>query len=293
MSQSESIGAFNVGGADNRAQPAVRDAIARAAQSTGVDFNYLLAQAKLESDLNPAARAKSSSAAGLYQFTQGTWLSTVDRHGAEHGLQWADAAIRGGRVTDPGMHAQIMALRHDPDASALMAAELAKDNRQALIGTLGREPDATELYLAHFLGSDGAGRFLAALQTDPGQSAAALLPKAAAANRPIFYDGATPRSVGDVMELMRGKMSAAMEGGSATGAAFGGSWAMAQNGTGTFPGGPIAQEFHSGANGASGGAPVSMAETLRNTFALHDGGARASAPDFVRAAYGKLQAFGL
>ena len=288
MSQPQSISVASTSRADVRGAPQVRDAIARAARSTGVDFNYLLAQAKLESGLDPSARAGTSSAAGLYQFTRGTWLSMLDRHGAAHGLDWADEAISGGRVSDPGMHAQIMALRYDPDASALMAAELAKDNGQALTGLLGREPDATELYLAHFLGSDGAGRFLTALQTDPGQSAVALLPKAAASNRAIFFDDGAPRTVGAVMELMRGKVSAAMEGGVPTG----GTWA-ARDTLPAFRGGPIAQEFHNAAPAVSDSAPVSMAETLRNAFALHDGAVQGNAPEFVRAAYGKLQAFGL
>jgi hypothetical protein len=94
-----------------------------------------------------------------------------------------------------------------------MAAELARDNAGELRGTLGREPDAAELYMAHFLGSGGARTFLSALQTDPTQSAAALLPQAAGANRGIFYDNGRARSVGEVMDLMRGKVSSAMEGG--------------------------------------------------------------------------------
>jgi hypothetical protein len=195
----------------------VRAAIARAATATGVDFDYLLAQAKIESALDPGARAGTSSAAGLYQFTSATWLETIDRHGARHGMHWADDAItrKAGRaeIGDPAMRAQVMSLRFDADASALMAAELARDNAGELRATLGREPGAAELYLAHFLGSGGARSFLAALQADPGQSAAALLPQAAGANRAIFYDDGRPRSVGELMELMRGKVAAAMEGG--------------------------------------------------------------------------------
>ncbi len=195
----------------------VRAAIARAAAATGVDFNYLLAQAKIESALDPSARAGSSSAAGLYQFTSGTWLETLDRHAASHGMQWIDEAISrsGGRaqVNDPSTREYLMSLRYDADASSLMAAELARDNAGELRGTLGREPDATELYMAHFLGSGGARTFLSALQTDPGQSAAAILPQAAGANRGIFYDDGRARSVSEVMELMRGKVASAMEGG--------------------------------------------------------------------------------
>ena len=101
--------------------PQVRSAIARASQATGVDFAYLLGEARLESSLDPNAKAATSSAAGLYQFTGGTWLQTLDRHGAEHGLGWAGDAISAGWVTDPAQRASIMALRYDPGASALMA----------------------------------------------------------------------------------------------------------------------------------------------------------------------------
>ncbi|MFX4493738.1 hypothetical protein ABTA45_19790, partial [Acinetobacter baumannii] len=81
-----------------------------------------------------------------------------------------------------------MALRHDPQASALMAAELAGDNQMALSAALGRTPDNAELYLAHVLGAQGATQFLSALAVDPGRSAAGVVPAAAASNRAIFFD---------------------------------------------------------------------------------------------------------
>lgn len=281
------------------ARPDVRASIARAAQKTGVDFDYLLAQAKLESSLDPSARASTSSAAGLYQFTNGTWLRTLDRHAAAHGLDWAGAAIEGGRIADPSMRANIMALRYDADASALMAAELANDNKAELTVALGRQPDAAELYLAHFLGSAGAGEFLTALASNPAQSAAAILPKAAAANHRIFYDrDGSPRSVAGVMELMRGKVANAMEGNPPL-------WAIDTSGAPQFAagmqaepvtGGPIARQFHAArqevaAQGATG--RQSMADTLRSTFAVAGADGKASTPANVRAAYGQLQRFGL
>lgn len=297
LSEPEPTGVRQYGIATS-ARPDVRAAIARASQRTGVDFQYLLAQAKLESSLDPSARAGTSSAAGLYQFTSGTWLQTLDKHGASHGLDWAGDAIDGGRVA-PGMRAQVMALRYDADASALMAAELANDNRMELTGILGREPDPAELYLAHFLGIGGAGEFLSALNSNPGQSAAGILPKAAAANRTIFYDpSGAPRSVGGVMELLRGKVSAAMEGGSAAAWAEYGSapsFAAPQAQTQQFAGGPIARQFHAArqeiAGAAAGGRP-SMADTLRNTFG-GTGDGQGSAPAHVRAAYGQLKRFDL
>jgi len=279
----------------------VHSAIQRASAATGVDFDYLLAQARLESGLNPDARARTSSAAGLYQFVDGTWLETVDRHGASHGLGWADAAItrRGGRavVGDPAMRAQIMALRRDPDASALMAAELARDNDAALQTVLGREPDSTELYLAHFLGAAGAGEFLFALQANPGQSAAALFPRPASANRSIFFEDGRARSVGEVMELMRGKVANAMAHGGAEAGPFGGTVTPTTLG-GAFQ--QAASRFDPSAPMATGGeqpAPAaahrpSMAETLRSTFGA-GAAAQGSAGGRIDEAYAKFRSFGL
>lgn len=269
----------------------VQAAIARAAAATGVDFGYLMAQARLESSLDPGARAATSSAAGLYQFTQGTWLQTLDRHAGSHGLDWVGQAIEGGRVNDPSMRAQIMAMRYDPDASAMMAAELASDNRAELTSVLGREPDASELYLAHFLGIAGASQFLGALNSDPSQSAAAILPRAAAANRSIFYEGGVPRSVGRVMEVIRGRVAGAMGSGSAA------PWTGGAGGTALPPGatadqphlGPIAREFHAGLGSAAQTAPRSMADTLQGAF----GSGAGAAPQHVREAYAKLARFGL
>ena len=195
-------------------QEQARLAIATASRASGVDFDYLLAQAKIESGLNPAAKAATSSAAGLYQFTTSTWLGMLDRHGGTYGVEWASDAIsrsgRGHHVDDPLMRRDILALRHDPAIASVMAAEFAKENGEALRPVLGREPDHAELYLAHFLGSGGAGKFLTALQSNPAQSAALLFPAPAAANRTIFYtkDGSA-RSVAGVMDLMRNKVEAA------------------------------------------------------------------------------------
>ena len=71
------------------AQSGVGMAIQQAAARTGVDFSYLLGQARIESGFDPNARARTSSATGLFQFIDQTWLGTVKRHGAEHGLAWA------------------------------------------------------------------------------------------------------------------------------------------------------------------------------------------------------------
>jgi len=191
----------------------VRDAIAQAASRTGVDFGYLLAQAKSESGLDPAAQASTSSAAGLYQFIDQSWLGVVKQHGAEHGLGWAAERISrsGGRWhVDGEARAAVFALRKDPTAAALMAGASAADNADGLQAALGRRPSGTDLYFAHFLGVAGARKFLRAADATPDASAAALFPREAAANTGIFYaKGGAPRSLAQVYQLMGRKLDKA------------------------------------------------------------------------------------
>lgn len=180
-----------------------------ASTRTGVDFDYLLAAAKVESGLDPDAAAPTSSARGLYQFTSGTWLDTVRKHGAEHGLGWAADALNAG--ADPATRAAILDLRKDPAASAAMAAALASDNGKSLEHRLGRTAGATDLYLAHFLGAGGAARFLKARDADPTAAAsAAVLPAAAHANPGVFTaKGGRERSLAEVYDRFNARLGGA------------------------------------------------------------------------------------
>ncbi|QTH21916.1 hypothetical protein HRJ34_27115 [Rhizorhabdus wittichii] len=189
----------------------VRGAIGRAAQRVGVDFTYLLNQARSESGLDPNAQARSSSAGGLFQFIDQSWLGAVKMYGAKHGLGWAADAISrrgdGGWKVDGAVRDQVMALKNDPEASSLMAAEFASDNADGLKASLGRQPRSADLYFAHFLGLEGATRFLKAADARPDASAAALFPREARANRSIFYDGGgNARSLSQVYALMAKKI---------------------------------------------------------------------------------------
>jgi hypothetical protein len=180
---------------DNRMAGHIRDA----SDVTGVPFEYLLAQANQESRLNPDARSHKSSAMGLYQFTAGTWLDMVKKHGAEHGLdKYADAITKGtdGRwtVTDKALKKEILDLRRDPKTSALMAGEYAKENEAWLERKLGREVSAQDLYLAHFLGAGGALKVIKGMQDTPKAEAADHLPEAAGANPGMFQEPDSGRS---------------------------------------------------------------------------------------------------
>lgn len=188
----------------------IQSAIAAASRKTGIDFDYLLGQAKVESGLRTNARAATSSASGLYQFIEQSWLGVVKKHGAEHGLGWAAESIQGsgGRYTVTGGARQaVLALRNDPAAASLMAAEHAADNKAELEETLGRPATGTDLYMAHFLGLGGAKSFLSAMAANPGRQAASLFPAAAAANRNVFYaPGGGPRSLSEVYQRFAGKL---------------------------------------------------------------------------------------
>jgi Transglycosylase SLT domain len=181
----------------------IAGAISRAARSTGTSFDYLLTTAQMESGLNPKAQAPTSTAQGLYQFIDQTWLATLKREGPALGLgKYADAIQQDAdghySVPDPSARAAILKLRSDPSASALMAGAFARANATDLASAIGRQPTESELYMAHFLGSAGAVKLIQAAKASPQAKAADLFPQAAAANRAIFYgrDGQARRALG-------------------------------------------------------------------------------------------------
>ena len=181
----------------------VEAAIQRASQATGVDFSFLMRTASRESGYNPAAKAQTSSAAGLFQFTEQTWLATLKAHGAKYGYaRYADLITRGadGRYRVGGDEARkaVMNLRFDPHAASLMVGEMTSDNAAYLAGRIGRAPTAGELYAAHFLGPQGSARLIQATRASPGASAATLFPDAAGANHTIFYREGRPLTVAEV-----------------------------------------------------------------------------------------------
>lgn len=186
------------------AQPQIAAALQQASTKTGADFDYLLNTAMRESSLDCNAKSSTSSACGLFQFTQQTWLGTMKQDGADLGLgQYADAITQDSKgryvVSDPAARQAILALRNDPATSALMAGAYTNNSREALEGKLGRSVNGGELYIAHFLGAGGASKLISSAEDAPNARADVLFPDAAAANRSIFYgrDG-QPRTVAEV-----------------------------------------------------------------------------------------------
>src|SRR3954466_10785376 len=186
----------------------IAGAIKQGASGTGTSFEYLLATAKMESNFNPTARASTSSARGLFQFIDQTWLGTVKEAGSQVGYgSYADAITKSPSgtysVSDPAARRAILKLRDDPAASAAMAGVLGRSNSFKLTGRIGRRPTDSELYMAHFMGVGGASKLIANAEDNPRASGARLFPNAAAANRPIFYDSSgRARSVSEVYSVL-------------------------------------------------------------------------------------------
>ena len=203
------------------ARPDISAALQQASQKTGADFDYLLQTAMRESNLDCSAKSGTSSATGLFQFTEQSWLSTLKTYGAELGLGDEAAKIAQGAdgkycVANPADRSEILSLRKDPRVSALMAGAYTQESSNILQSRLGREPTGGELYIAHFLGAGGAAKLISTAEDDPSTQADRLFPAAAAANKSIFYEASgRPRTASEVYQQLISKHANAGTGGGA------------------------------------------------------------------------------
>ncbi len=129
------------------ARTKIANTIKSAASATGASFEYLVSAAKMESNLDPTAQASTSSARGLYQFIEQTWLGTVKEAGAAFGFgKYADAISKSPTgtysVNDPAAaRNEILKLRDDPAANAAMAGVLTQSNSFKLTDAIGRQAE--------------------------------------------------------------------------------------------------------------------------------------------------------
>lgn len=142
----------------------------------------------------------TSTAVGIGQFTNGTWLDLVKDPTVSAGM---------GIDTKGKTDEQLLALRSDPDLSIKAMAAYAKKNQSIMERTLGRPVSDAELHMAHFMGAGGAITFLNGYKNSPDQSAAKLMPAAAAANHPVFYDGDKEKTVEQVYNDITNQFSLA------------------------------------------------------------------------------------
>ena len=152
------------------------DTVVRAAQATNTDPTVLRALADQDPALLPNRRVTTSSAQGVFQFGEGTWLEVLRRYGPKHGYRAEAKAIRivRGRpvVANSPERARLLSLRRDPYLSGLMAGELITTHRQILAGKVARDPAFAELYMGYALSLNGANRFVDLLRGRPGPSEA-------------------------------------------------------------------------------------------------------------------------
>lgn len=153
-----------------------KDMIIAASKMVGVDPGLMATMAAIESGFRGRVKADTSSATGLYQFVGATWKAMLAKYGPKYGL-------------DPSTPPT------DPRANALLGAEYIRENSEILAKGLGRQPTDTDIYLAHFLGPNGALKLLGAKGD---ANAATLMPKAANANKSIFFADGRPRTVSQV-----------------------------------------------------------------------------------------------
>jgi muramidase (phage lysozyme) len=140
------------------------------------DFKaYMGKLSSTESGDNPTAKAKTSTATGLHQFTSGTWMDMVNKLDLPYTL------------SD----------RTNPEKSMKVAEEFTKRNVAKAKADLGREPTMLEAYMYHFVGKSAPKLIQApykALAVDY------VTPTQAKANKNVFYDKAgEPKTVGEVM----------------------------------------------------------------------------------------------
>lgn len=143
----------------------------------GVSPELINKISQIESGGNPNARAQGSTASGILQFTNPTWKDGVEKYGAQAGVTLRD--------------------KNNPEAQRKIAAYMLKDNAKELTNVLGRSPHPTEIYLTHFLGLNGTKALLSA---HPNQFAAQVLPKAAKANRSVFFQNGKPITVAQLYQ---------------------------------------------------------------------------------------------
>ncbi|GAA6211765.1 hypothetical protein NBRC116602_15060 [Hyphomicrobiales bacterium 4NK60-0047b] len=178
----------------------IESALKKAAAATGVDFQYLVDTAKRESGFRPTVKAPTSSASGLFQFIESTWLQMVKEKGPELGLKEAAAQITKTssgkyRVNDAETRREILELRNKPEVAALMAGAFTQQNSETIEAKIGRKPTSGELYIAHFLGAHNGSKLIHASSLKPDMKAADLFPQAANSNKSLFYKSGNAVSV--------------------------------------------------------------------------------------------------
>lgn len=156
------------------------------ASAQGIDPDLMISTALMESSLNPNAKARTSSAKGLFQFLDGTWREMLGKFGNKLGIPQN-------------------ASQQDPVAATLLAGEYFRGNSKYLPEN---RKGPVDLYMSHFMGPGGARKFLNALNQNPSKTGVSVDRRAANANPSIFFSSRGPKSLGEIYESFAKKMLA-------------------------------------------------------------------------------------
>ncbi len=199
--------------ASQQAPQSILAAIKNAANQTGIDFDFLVDKAQAESNFDPDVKAKTSSATGLFQFIESTWINMVQKHGDKYGLEQYTKHIenKNGKlcINNCDVKNKVLDMRKDPEIASLMAAEFSADNQRYLEANTSSEVGETELYFAHFMGAKGAAEFLNSKDNNGSAVAADKFPREARANRNVFFDKDTgaARNLNEVYDYFANKFN--------------------------------------------------------------------------------------
>lgn len=174
----------------------VKKMIIQVAEQMGVPPGVALGMAYAESKFDYKAKNPYASAAGLFQFVNGTWNGMMGKYANNYGIPNTLTAGRG---------------QYDPHANTLLGMQFIRDNIAAAQRDLGGKPPPPAVaYLYHFLGAGGGRQFLQAWQKNPNapaSAAASVTRKVLAGNKNVFFSkNGKMRTLNEVMQELNGRM---------------------------------------------------------------------------------------
>ena len=184
-----------------KADPALIDILLEVSEKTETDFELLALKAMLESDLGRNTTNPSSTARGVFQYIETTWLTLMARYGERIGHKDYAESVKFDAITkEPYVdrlsrysRAEILKLRFDTRVAALIKAHQMKEETPLMeIFKDSKKLSATDHYIAHMMGLGMAKDFYALKNQESDKilthSGNPLFREAAILNPAFFYD---------------------------------------------------------------------------------------------------------